>query len=493
MIRLRDYQQLGVSDIRNAYRAGKKAPLYVAPTGSGKTVLFAYISDGTSRKGNTVLILVHRQELVDQTSRTLNAFGVPHGIIAAGRTPDRTHAVQIASVQTLVRRLDFFRPALIIIDEAHHGTAGSWRKVLDHNPQARVLGVTATPERLDGRGLKEVFDILIRGPEVKDLIRAGHLAPPVYYAPPQSADLSHLHVRGGDFDKGEIAAAMDKAAITGDAVEHYRRICNGVPAVAFCASIKHAQHVAEQFQAAGYRAGTIDGNMDRDARREIVRSLGDGRLNVLTSCEIINEGFDLPIVTAAILLRPTLSLSVHLQQIGRVLRPSPEVGKTKAVILDHVGNLARHGLAEDMREWSLEGRKRKAKKSKDEPEVNVTQCPSCYCCHEPAPQCPQCGHIYPPRNREIEVIDGDLKMVSGLIDEHNRVCSECSTIHSRWDHRCPCCGHWTDPVRQRKAEQGSAQTLDDLIALGRKRGYRNPAIWARHVFQSRQGRRQASA
>ncbi len=458
MIHLRDYQSDCIGEIRAAYRAGRQSPLLVSPTGSGKTVMFAFISHGTSRKGNRVLILVHRQELVDQTCRTLLAFGVDHGVIAAGRSPDRTHAVQVGSVQTVVRRLDYFRPDLIIIDEAHHGTAGSWRKVLDANPQARILGVTATPERLDGKGLKDVFDDLIRGPEVSWLIDNGHLSRPRYYAPPQAANLTGLHMRGGDYAKDELAKAMDDKAITGDAVEHYARICGGVPAVAFCVSVAHAQHVAEQFQAAGFRAAVLDGTLDRDSRRDRVKALGDGRLQVLTSCEIINEGFDLPIVTAAILLRPTMSLGLHLQQVGRVLRPAP--GKDRAIILDHVGNLARHGFAEDVRDWSLEGRpKKKKRKADDEADVNVRQCPSCYCAHAPAASCPECGHVYQLTQREIEVRDGTLVELD------------------------------VEAVRrQRKDEQRGAQTLDDLIALGRARNYKNPAIWARHIWNARQGK-----
>jgi superfamily II DNA or RNA helicase len=458
VIHLRDYQSDCIGEIRAAYRAGRRSPLLVSPTGSGKTVMFAYISQGTSRKGNRVLILVHRQELVDQTCRTLLAFGVDHGVIAAGRSPDRTHAVQVGSVQTVVRRLDYFRPDLIIIDEAHHGTAGSWRKVLDANPQARILGVTATPERLDGKGLKDVFDDLIRGPEVSWLIDNGHLSRPRYYAPPQAANLTGLHMRGGDYAKDELAKAMDDKAITGDAVEHYARICGGVPAVAFCVSVAHAQHVAEQFQAAGFRAAVLDGTLDRDSRRDRVKALGDGRLQVLTSCEIINEGFDLPIVTAAILLRPTMSLGLHLQQVGRVLRPAP--GKDRAIILDHVGNLARHGFAEDVRDWSLEGRpKKKKRKADDEADVNVRQCPSCYCAHAPAASCPECGHVYQLTQREIEVRDGTLVELDV------------------WAVR-----------RQRKDEQRGAQTLNDLIALGRARNYKNPAVWARHIWNARQGK-----
>ena len=458
MITLRDYQLDLVDGVRGSYRSGKRSPLVVSPTGSGKTVLFAYIAQGTSAKGNSVVILVHRQELVDQTCRTLRAFGVDHGVIAAGRTPDRSLPVQVASVQTYVRRLDSFRPALIIADEAHHATAGSWRKVIAHHSQARVLGVTATPQRLDGRGLKDVFDDLIRGPEVADLIEGGHLAPPVYFAPPIVADLSHIGTRGGDFAQEELAEEMDKPMITGDAVEHYSRICRGAPAVAFCCSVKHAQHVAEQFNAAGYRAATIDGTMDREARREVVRALGDGRLHVLTSCEIINEGFDLPLVTAAILLRPTKSLGLHLQQIGRVLRPAP--GKTKAIILDHVGNLSRHGFAEDVRDWTLEGRKKKKRKASDEEEIQQRQCGECYCCHPPAPVCPECGFEYPKKEREIEQAEGELVQI--------------------------------DPkeiARQKRQEQGSAQTYEELVALGRSRGYARPDAWAKHLINARSQRR----
>ena len=226
--------------------------------------------------------------------------------------------------------------------------------------------------------------------------------------------------------------------------------------MAFCCSVKHAQHVAEQFQSAGFRAATIDGTMDREARREVVRALGDGRLDVLTSCEIINEGFDLPVVSAAILLRPTKSLGLHLQQIGRELRPAP--GKEKAVILDHVGNLSRHGFAEDIRDWTLEGRKKKKRKTDDEEEVQSRQCPECFRCHPPAPLCPECGFEYPRKEREIEQAEGELVQI--------------------------------DPkeiARQKRQEQGSAQTLDDLIALGRARGYRSPEVWAKHVWNSRKG------
>lgn len=486
-MQLRDYQSDLAHSIRLSLRTGRKAPLVVAPTGSGKTVLFSYIADGAGRKGKRVMILVHRQELLDQTSRTLREFDVQHGMIAAGRMPDPFQHVQLAAVQTVIRRPVAHEPDIIVVDEAHHATAGSWKKVIERFPRAVLLGFTATPERLDGKGLADIFDDLIRGPEVRDLIQRGFLCPPVYFAPPNGLDLGGVHTSMGDFAKDEVNAKVDKPTITGDAVEHYRRICHAQPAIAFCASIKHAEHVAEAFRAAGYRAAALDGTLTTEERRDRVRALGDGRLHVMTSCEIVSEGFDLPVCSAAILLRPTKSLALHLQQIGRVLRVAPN--KPRAIILDHVGNLHRHGLAEDVREWSLEGANVRKAKKQDGPEVQVRQCPECFACHPPAPRCPECGHTYIAREREIEQVNGTLTQIGGLVDERHRQCPGCQHVHSRWDASCPRCGHIHDLARARRKEQRRADTYEELVQLGRRRGYKRPEIWARHVFQSRQSKR----
>jgi superfamily II DNA or RNA helicase len=297
-----------------------------------------------------------------------------------------------------------------------------------------------------------------------------------------------VHSRGGDFARDEVTAKVDKPTITGDAVEHYRRICPGQPAIAFCASIRHAEHVADAFKAAGFRSAVLDGTMTPDERRDRVRALGDGRLHVMTSCEIVSEGFDLPVCSAAILLRPTQSLSLHLQQIGRVLRVSPN--KPRAYILDHVGNIARHGMAEDIRDWSLEGDAGR-RKVKDKPTIPVRQCPACYCCHPPAPDCPQCGHTYEVQAREIEQVAGTLQIAGDIIDEHRRRC-QCGNVHSRWDATCPACGQVLDARKVAKREQGQAQTYADLVRIGNARGYKNPSAWARYILAARQ-RRMASA
>ena len=459
---LRPYQTEIVTEVRSLLKQGKRRPLVVSPTGSGKTFMFSHIAHGAGAKGKRVWILVHRQELIEQTSRTMREFAVPHGIIAAGWPVDPLPHVQIVSVQTVVRRVaGLVPPDVVIVDECHHAAAGTWAKILAAFPQAVVLGFTATPERLDGKGLSDAFDAIIRGPEVAWLIEQGFLTQPVYYAPPNQLNLDGLHVRGGDYARDEVNEMMDKPTITGDAVEHYRRLCPGAPAVAFCASVAHAEHVAQAFTAAGYTAATLDGTLDRVERRKRVRGLADGSLQILTSCEIISEGFDIPVVTAAILLRPTKSLGMHLQQIGRVLRVAPN--KPRAIILDHVGNCLRHGLAEEVREWSLEGRKKRAKKVGDDDDAPpVRQCPKCYACHVPAPICPECGHTYELKKREIEQQDGELV-----------------ELNAEW------------MAKQRRQEQGQADSFEALVELGKARKYRNAVFWARRVWNSRQQRRSA--
>jgi DNA repair protein RadD len=454
---LRPYQQAAVDGVRDSFRAGRRRPLLVAPTGSGKTVIFSYITASAAAKGNRTLVLVHRAELLEQCHRALDSMDVPHGLIASGLTPDRSHLTQIASVQTLVRRFDrVLAPDLIVIDEAHHATAGAWASVLAQYPNARVLGVTATPQRLDGKGLGQVFDDLIRGPEVTKLIDEGYLCKPVYYAP-KTVDLTGVHMVAGDYNRAEVAERMDRPTITGDAVIHYRKYAEGQPCIIFCTGIKHAEHVAQAFNASGYRFKIIDGTLAKEERARRVLDLSSGALQGLVSVDIVSEGFDLPCVSTAILLRPTASLSLHLQQIGRVLRPSP--GKQRAVILDHVGNCRRHGLAEEVRDWSLDGIRKRGKRGPQDDVADTRQCPECFAVHTPSPQCPQCLHIYEIKDRIPDVVDGELEELKAR-----------------------------EAIRGRKREQGTAQTLEDLIRVGKARGMKNPYGWAHNVFKARQNK-----
>lgn len=460
MVTLRPYQASAVSEIRGAYMAGLRRVLFVLSTGGGKTVVFTHIAEQAAIKGNRICILVHRQELVDQASRSLHAIGCQHGIIAAGYRQDLRQGVQVASVQTLARRLhtipaDFFQ--LLIVDEAHHAVAGTWAKVLAAMPRARILGVTATPQRLDNKGLGDQFETLIEGPDAAWLTQEGFLAPARIFAPP-GIDLSGIRrfdTAKGRHDSDEI---LRQGQAMGDAVSHYRRTIephhNGT-AIAFCCSVDHADAVAEACRSQGIQAARLDGTMDRGERRRLINDLGAGVLKVLTSCDIVSEGTDIPTVTGAILLRPTDSLGLHLQQVGRVLRPAP--GKTHAVVNDHVGNTLRHGLPTDPREWSLEGQTKRKRAASDALPVKV--CDQCFSAiPSVSTTCPTCGFVFPQAaRRELVQVEGNLVELTGA--ELRRV---------------------------ERREVAKARTREELTLIARERGYK-PG-WVDYMLRARNGR-----
>ncbi len=474
-MQLRANQRQFISELASHYSHGSNAPLGVAPTGMGKTVCISYMANGAAKKDNRVGVLVHRQELVSQTSMALAKMGIYHGLVAShsvttatiknqikhlGKSLYNSDApVMVCSVQTLVRRFSTVKPFdFLMIDEAHHAVAGQWARVIAHMPKAKILGVTATPERLDGKGLGVdfggCFTSMVKGPSVQSLMDEGFLAPTRVFAPPMQFDLGGIRTRGGDFHNSDSAEKMDKPSITGDVISHYNKLCPGQPAIAFCASVDHAKHVAEKFKAAGYRAMCVDGGMHDHARRNAIEALGTGHMDILTSCDIISEGTDIPVVTAALLLRLTKSLSLHRQQCGRVLRPYE--GKDFAYIIDHVGNTLRLGLPEDEIDWSLEGKKKRLSNSEDKGPP-VRQCLNCYACYPSAQsQCPSCGASAIKEASKIEQVDGNLVEIDKQALKF-----------------------------QRKREQGQAQTIPELVELGRRRGMKNPHAWASHIFKAR--------
>lgn len=482
MIELRPYQDQCIAGLRAAFSAGYHSPLLVSPTGSGKTVMFSYLTARLLESRKRVVALCHRDELVDQISRTFDQFDIKHGRIVAGALYDRRLAAHVASVFTLARRLDRVAvPDYVICDEAHHciGTS-TWGKVIAYwrqkNPKLRVIGVTATPERLSGEGLGEVFDEMVLGPTTRELIDIGALCEYRLFAPAQSIDFSSVHMQAGDFNKKELGAIMDKPSIVGNTVAEYSRLLNGAPAVAFCVSIEHANHVAENFRASGFRSVCIDGKMDKTLRREVVRDFGGGMINVMTSCALVDEGFDCPGIVGVIDLNPTRSLAKYLQRAGRGFRIFP--GKDAAIFMDQVNNSARHGLPDDPRQWSLLGRAEKRGK-KDEENVACRQCGpytakqdmvikgkrysegttvgGCYAVSPAAAaKCRECETPFPVKARKIEEVAGTL--------------SEVEVAQMR---------------RQAARDQAAAKTLEDLIELGKQRGYSNAAGWARHIAQAR--------
>lgn len=457
-MQLRDYQQQLIADIRTEFRGMNRSVLVQLATGGGKTVTSAYMVKNAAARGRRCWWVVHRREIILQASRTFWSMEIPHSLVMGGAIGDPDAMVQVGSVQTLARRLDKLPPPdLIIFDEAHHMGAAQYQAIYDAYPRAQIIGLTATPWRLDGRGLGTWFEAMVQGPSVTDLMEQGALCDYQLYAP-SSASVAGVASQGGDFKRGELAAVMDKPSIVGDAVGHYRRLAGGKRAIVFAVSIAHSQHVAEQFTAAGIAAAHVDGSMDTGARDAIVEDFAAGRIQVLSNADLFGEGFDVPAVEAVILLRPTQSLSLHLQQIGRGLRPAP--GKPCAIILDHAGNAMRHGLPDDDREWSLEDRQKRAKGERSE--VQVKSCPECFRVHAPTPVCPACGYEYRVVSRKVEEVEGELEAID------------------------------LDAARARKREElKSARTLDQLVELGRQRGYRDPAAWAAHRHRERQAWRSA--
>lgn len=475
-VSLRPYQAEAVERVRNAYRAGARAPLLVMATGAGKTVTFSAVTDGAAQRGNRVTILAHRVELIRQASAKLNDAGVRHGIIAPGYTPTPRDAVQVASVQTLVRRLNdplYQPPDLIVIDEAHHAVAGQWARVTAAFPKARLLGVTATPERLDGRGLGTaaggVFDAMVEGPSVADLTEMGFLSPARVFAPADGPDLSGVRTKGGDYDPAALAGAMGGMRVVGDAVEHYARLTPGQPAILFSPSVAHAETMAEAFRAAGWRAVAASGKSAPAERDAAIAGLGNGKVQVLCSCDLISEGLDVPAVGAVILMRPTKSLGLYLQQVGRGLRPAP--GKDRLTVLDHAGNTLSHGLIGDAREWSLEGRKKRPANP------GIRQCKQCMAIFS-GPKCGECGWSSPVgagAPREIEHVAGQLSEVSA---EPVKV----DTARLQY-------------LRSAKLSdliQAAGGRPKELAEIAKARGFKNG--WAWHQRQAwHDGRKQASA
>jgi superfamily II DNA or RNA helicase len=457
---LRPRQTKAIADLRQAYRQGFRAPILVAATGFGKSHTAVAMIQSATSKGLRVWFLAHLRELLADASRRLTDAGIAHGWIAAGHPGDRRKPVQVVMIQTLSRRLDRYEPPdFIIVDEAHLAVAKSYQDVFAWAPKAKRLLLTATPIRLDGRGMGEVADLIVPTCSTQDLIDEKLLAPIRYYAP-SAPDMSGVRTTGGDFNGADLAGAMNRPSITGDAVAHYRKHAHGRPAIAFCVTVEHAQAVADSFRQAGYRAAAISGDSDQVERDAALRGLQNGQLDLVANCALWVAGVDAPAVSCIILLRPTQSLTVYLQSVGRGLRMHP--GKPDCMILDHAGNVQRHGLPTEPREWSLDAAPKKASSKKSE--VSVKSCPKCFAVVASMATHCGCGHVFEAKKRELKEVDGELQEL--------------------------------DPEtlkREARREQGKAQTLADLIALGRARGHKRPELWARHVYMARMKKEQSYA
>lgn len=478
---LRPYQKALVREVSTAFQAEQLAVLMQSATGSGKTRTASYIVQRFVSTGRQVLWQAHREELLMQASMVFAEAGVQHRLICSTSTERAIKAQQfrehgrcfvgpdglvvIGSIQTIVRRmadLVWLDPDLIVPDEAHLSLNSTNRRIIGEltarratrgGAPTRVLGLTATPQRLDRQSFARedggIYDTIVRGPEVSDLMAWGNLAKYKAYAPPvelvAGADLGKR--KGNDYDAQELERELDGPKVYGDVVEHYRRLSHGKPAVGFAPTTASADRFTEAFKAAGYRAVTLDGQTDDSVRRRALQQLAAGELDVIMSCALLIEGVDVPYATTALLLRRTESVALYLQAVGRVLRPHPK--KEHAILLDFVGVVARHGLPDEPREWSLKPAERKraaASAEKPEPGIDsITNCPQCRAYHLPALVCPNCGHEYPKAaRREAQQVDAQLVEITEAEAERMR--------------------------RARRVAQGQAKSVPDLIAQGISRG-----------------------
>ena len=432
-IELRDYQQDLYSKTQNAFRNGKKRVLVTVGCGGGKSYIFAKMAE--QAKG-PVLVLTHRQELKEQTGRLFADNGIN---------------ARIEMILTEANRLgQYERPALIITDEAHLSRSNSWMKVLDYY-NTYTVGFTATPIRLDGKPLGDIYDELVTGVSVRWLIDNKCLAPYEYYAP-TAVDTDGLRVQMGDYVIKDLEQLMSDRAIYSDVLKSWERLARGQKTIAYCVSVKHAKETAEMFRNAGYPAVEIDGATPPKERSRIMQGFRNGKIMVLCNVGIISEGVSIDDVSCCLLLRPTESHALYWQQGMRAMRYQP--GKV-ATIIDCVGNYSRNPLFDADVEWSLTSSVRKSPRINPEGDFYIRTCERCYKVFKTAPVCPYCGYEYPLHPREIKAHENiELQRITE------------AEIQQLEQHK-----------KELRMEVGRCTTMADLFKIQRERGYSAAWVW----------------
>jgi superfamily II DNA or RNA helicase len=447
----------------------------MAATGFGKTVVAASIIQQAIAKGSRVIFAVHRDILMEQTAGTLTEFGVPHGFIRAGMPYDKSHQVHIASIQTLAKRLiEVGAIDLLVVDECHLAMAKTWIAVIEHfkTAGARILGLSGSPQRLDGRGLGYLFSAMVQGPPTAWLIERGLLSEYRYFAP-SAPDLTGVGRVMGDFSPRELEAAVSTKTLIGDVVAYWRPYAETHRCLAFTVSHAHSDHLIAEFSAAGIRSASITGKHSTADRKRIISAFADREIQVLLNVELITTGFDLAAavgrevtVDGIIQARPTESLALYLQMVGRGLRAK----KHPCIILDHAGNSARHRFPDSPREWSLDDKARKGPTKLPPPPLDCAKC-LCQVRQPPPTACPHCGVPWvstPASGQRAYDYDAAARL-SEVTKEQREAAERAARIG-------------------RTTEEARCKTLEDFIALGRARGYERAEAWAGHRMAARQGR-----
>lgn len=451
---LRDYQLDLIQSIQQSMSAKNKRILTQSPAGSGKSVTMAEIARLATDKKNFVLFVVHRRELVDQIKSTFKANGV-----------DFNHCY-VGMVQTVTNKLDklSFKPSIILVDEAHHSLAKTYQRIFDHFPDAYTLGFTATPTLLSGKGLGRFYDDLIIGKSVQWLIDNHRLAPFDYY----SIDLLNhdqlKHSSTGDYTYKSIDDAT-KNVQYGDVIEHYKKLADNTKTIIYTHSVEASKRVAEAFKSAGYSAQAVDGKTNKQVRQQAMEDFRSGKVTILVNAELYGEGVDVPDCETVVLLRPTESLSLFIQQTMRSMRYQPN---KQATIIDHVGNYLTHGLPNTEHVWTLEDVE-KNKKSKDRPEdlISLTSCPHCFAVIESGSNpCPLCNFEIVVEAKDLEVVDADLNKID--------------QVSFQTDYRA---------IRLKKEyaqkEVSELNTIEDFYLYAKSRGYKDSWIKFQHYSLSK--------
>lgn len=415
---LRDYQTALVQAIRSSLAQGHRAPLAVLPTGGGKTHVAAHIKRSATESGHTALFLAPRRELVYQTSDKLTRVGVEHGIIMAGEPTNLYAPAQVACGPTLHRRaitgdrLPLPRANLVIVDEAHLSIAKSTRTIIERYLEqgAVVIGLTATPCRADGAGLGTVYDDLVEGPSVAELVNQGHLVPARYFTG-EAPDLTGIATTAGEYNQKQLGERVNRVQLVGDIVQNWARLASDRQTFVFAVNVAHSMHLRDEFLRIGVRAEHLDGGTPNDERAEILERLRTGDTKVLVNCEVMTYGVDFPPVSCIVLAKPTKSVARYFQMVGRGLRAWP--GKTDCLVLDHAQAVQNIGFVDDPMPWSLAGTDKvqdRMKRERKSPE-EIT-CGDCGATFRPAKVCPSCGAEQGQRYaKAIEAHEAELREI----------------------------------------------------------------------------------
>lgn len=442
---LRDYQAELYRGTVEAFKQGFRRPLVVAPCGAGKSYLFAEM---IRRTNGEVLVLTHRQELKQQHEELLKNLAVTNA--------------RVSMILTEANRLGQYpTPALIVTDEAHLSRSNSWMNVIQHY-DTWTVGFTATPIRLDGKPLGDIFDRMVEGVDVRWLIDHNRLAPYEYYAP-AVVETDGLRKVAGDYVVSDLEKLMNERAIYGNVIESYKRFAAGERSIVYCVSVEHARRTADAFNSGGIRAEFLSAGTPPKRRREILDDFRGGKFTVLCNVGIISEGVSIDEVTCCMLLRPTESVALGIQQMMRCMRYLP--GKT-AKIIDFVGNYTRIGLPDDDREWSLDKSLRPRRQMNAEGDFYIRSCPKCFMTFQTAPVCPYCGAEYPLHPREIKAHE-EIEIQRITAEEAAKA---------------------EEKRKELRREQGRAQTFEQLVQLAKERGYKNPTYYAAQVMRGRKRR-----